>query len=173
MKLLSVNTFALTVVTAIATPRFNLLAREDPSYAPVTFVDAPNGNITCGDVVYTEQDIYHVVAWGTLLQDADQTRGNASFPHPFTHGEVFGLPDKCGEVGDPNLQEYPVEQGWMYNGTALNDTENFDRVVYLHTKGETDSLYNHPQATFCGVVTKTWAPGKGLVLCTWEGCCDP
>lgn len=98
---------------------------------------------------------------------------DASFPHPFTHGEVFGLPDKCGEVGDPNLQEYPVEQGWMYNGTALNDTENFDRVVYLHTKGETDSLYNHPQATFCGVVTKTWAPGKGLVLCTWEGCCDP
>lgn len=60
----------------------------------------------------------------------------------------------------------------MYNGTALNDTESFDRVVYLHTKGGTDSLYNHPQATFCGVATKTWAPGKGLVLCTWEGCCD-
>lgn len=33
-----------------------------------------------GDVVYTEQDIYHAVAWGTLLQDADQTRG--SKPHP-------------------------------------------------------------------------------------------
>ena len=142
-----------------------------------------------GNVVYTEQDIYHAVAWGTILQDADQTRGSklhpsktlslaspeltdAAFPHPFTHGEGFGLPDKCGEVGDPNLQEYPVQQGRMYNGTALNDTENFDRVVYLHTKGETDSLFNHPQAMFCGVATKTWAPGKGLVLCTWEGCCD-
>ncbi|KAI7371509.1 hypothetical protein KC336_g20783 [Hortaea werneckii] len=171
MKLSSVNTFALTAVTANAFPRVNLLARKDPSYVPVTFVDAPIGNITCGDVVYTEQDIYHAVAWGTLLQDAGQTRGNDSFPHPFTHGEVFGLPDKCGEVGDATLQEYPVEQGWMYNGTAMNDTENYDRVVYLHAKGETDSLYNHPQATFCGVVTKTWAPGKGLVLCTWEGCC--
>ncbi|KAI6913381.1 hypothetical protein KC318_g6873 [Hortaea werneckii] len=172
MKLSSVNTFALPIVTAIALPRSNLLAREDPNYVPVTLSDAPNRNITCGDVVYTEQDIYHAVAWGTILQDADQTRGNATFPHPFTHGEVFGLPDKCGEVGQPNLQESLVQQGWMYNGMALNDTESFDRVVYLHTKGETDSLYNHPQATFCGVATKTWAPGKGLVLCTWEGCCE-
>ncbi|KAI6903934.1 hypothetical protein KC318_g6560 [Hortaea werneckii] len=172
MKLSTVNAFVLTIVSATALPRFNILAREDPNYVPVTLMDAPNGNITCGDVVYTEQDIYRAVAWGTILQDADQTRGYATFPRPFTHGEVFGLSDRCGEVGDPNLQEYPVQQGWMYNGTALNDTENFDRVVYLHTKGETDSLYNHPQATFCGVATKTWAPGKGLVLCTWEGCCD-
>ncbi|KAI7310322.1 hypothetical protein KC315_g12656 [Hortaea werneckii] len=172
MKLSTVNAFVLTIVSATALPRFNILAREDPNYVPVTLMDARNGNITCGDVVYTEQDIYRAVAWGTILQDADQTRGNATFPRPFTRGEVFGLSDRCGEVGDPNLQEYPVQQGWMYNGTALNDTENFGRVVYLHTKGETDSLYNHPQAIFCGVATKTWAPGKGLVLCTWEGCCD-
>lgn len=51
MKLSTVNAFVLTIVSATALPRFNILAREDPNYVPVTLMDARNGNITCGQPV--------------------------------------------------------------------------------------------------------------------------
>lgn len=58
MKLSTIHAFSLTLFTATALPKSSLLAREDPNYVPVTLVDAPNRNITCGQPVTIASHLY-------------------------------------------------------------------------------------------------------------------
>ncbi|KUJ06437.1 ribonuclease-domain-containing protein [Mollisia scopiformis] len=99
---------------------------------------------TCGDTVYSSDDVSTCANAAYSYYSEDSTAGGSTYPHTYNNYEGFSFP-----VDGPYL-EFPLESGSAYDGGS----PGADRCV-INTNGD-----------YAGAITHTGASGNDFVGCS-------
>ncbi|KAI2621156.1 hypothetical protein GGR54DRAFT_647207 [Hypoxylon sp. NC1633] len=168
MKFPITATIFLLTGMAYAIPA-EIVARATPPSDPIHLQNGPDqdASFNCGTKTYTGKDIYLAAQYGVNLAAIGETRGKATYPHPFNNddskGNILRFPADC--PADTNRKEYPLANGKVYDGGKRNTNQGDERVVYYEEPGEV-GVDGHPLVYYCGIMTHHGAPTGGFLLCS-------